>query len=386
VRLAYLQPRARYVMGDLKSDNIKFDLVHYITDQFDYAALDESKLASLLDQAPYKGNSYAREVAVASMARVKYHSAQIKAFIDSKTKDAAWKELLITAPQKGAADWSAAAGKWKDQIARSNAFEKTFYGPSKSAMKGCWAPLKKDFVDAMKPLNKGNSTALEQALSDPITSLLASRLFACATIDADGAFADKLYRYVSDFRPSRGPRIAAYFASLDALAKIKADRAKFPVAPEDLKIWFKGGIIGDAYQGSAGLDKSKIDTMGFVGDGGTGTVKTLKKSGDTTNVAFVKTKLQVMSQSCTETGRIIQWRTDGSPIYYRSCKDTGLVWIDTTPDAVNIPNVWMDGIKAGTIVEFVAGRGDAKTRKGMPLAAYSDKSKKKLVNWLGFGL
>jgi hypothetical protein len=78
---------------------------------------------------------------------------------------------------------------------------------------------------------------------------------------------------------------------------------------------------------------------------------------------------------------------DGRPIYYRSCKDTGLVTINTTPEEITLPVAeWAEGIKPGVILKFEATRGHGAERFGMPVAAYADKSKKKLVNWMGFGL
>ena len=145
--------------------------------------------------------------------------------------------------------------------------------------------------------------------------------------------------------------------------------------------------MGNAAHRVAEDQKSAYDSMGWVGDGGEGTVKAATKGAKGTTITFVTTKAQVMSQSCTETNRIVMFANDGRPIYYRSCKDTGLVTIDTTPESIVIPVAeWADGIKPGVILKFEATRGKGDQRLGMPVTAYADKTKKKLVNWMGFGL
>jgi hypothetical protein len=93
-----------------------------------------------------------------------------------------------------------------------------------------------------------------------------------------------------------------------------------------------------------------------------------------------------MGRSCVETNRILQFRADGSPLYYQKCKDTGMVTVDTTAVGITVPSEWADGIVPGAAVEFEAGFGNNAARPGLPVAVYADKSKKKLVNFYGLGL
>ena len=53
-----------------------------------------------------------------------------KNVVDARQKDAAWKELLVTAPSKGLADWNKVAAQNQEALSRSNAFEAKFFGPS----------------------------------------------------------------------------------------------------------------------------------------------------------------------------------------------------------------------------------------------------------------
>ncbi len=49
-----------------------------------------------------------------------------------------------------------------------------------------------------------------------------------------------------------------------------------------------------------------------------------------------------------------------------------------------MPPDWADGIAVGSYLEYDAERG--KTPRSLCKVVYSDKTKKKLVNWYGFGL
>jgi hypothetical protein len=105
-----------------------------------------------------------------------------------------------------------------------------------------------------------------KSLNEPIAALLFSRLAACAAIDADATLS----------------------------------------------------IVSEK------VTSSKIDPMGWVGDGGEGTVQSVKAAGDK--------------------------------------------------------------VEAGAIVKFEGARGKAPERYGLPITVYTDKSKKKLVNLYGIGL
>lgn len=388
VRLAWLVPRTRFMHSDRSSD-FETALLGYVIDQIDLKALSEPNLLKLLDTAPYKGNTYARAVVLESLARVKTAALGLKAEVDKHVTDADWKELLITAPQRGVADWNNAAEKWKDQLARSNEFEKKFWGPTRSAVHGCWPVLRKDFIEVLKTLKRANPDELTTSLSESVPSLLFSRLAACAAVEQDGLYGTRLTSIAKDLRYSRGPRIAAYSAAFDALGKIKSDRKKFPVPQSEFNLerWTDRSLDTAAADASADAQhKSKIDQMGLVGGDGSGVVKSVKKTAAGVQVTFVTVKHQVMSQRCTETNRVIRIDSSGNLIYARNCVDTGLIWVDDTPDAITVPSGWADGIKVGAMLYFAAARGKPPERIALPTAIYTDKSKAKLVNWNGFGL
>ena len=149
-RTSYVLVRSARAIFSTNRDAVQNALLAYISDQVDYKDITEAAALKLLDQAPYKGNAYARVVALESVAKARLAASRIGAEVEKKLQDDGWKELLATAPRRGVESFTTAAAAWKDQLARSVAFEKTFWGPSKKAMQGCWAPLRKDFIDVMK--------------------------------------------------------------------------------------------------------------------------------------------------------------------------------------------------------------------------------------------
>jgi hypothetical protein len=384
VRLAVVLQHASIA---LRNDNLnEMQLLQYVMDQYDYAKLSTEKITKILDTAPYKGNTYARAVLLESLGRAKKGIAIINGLVAKKSSDADWKELLVTAPQRGIAKWEKDAAKWKAELDRSNAFETKFWGPSRKALKGCYAELKADFLKIAKMLNTGNAINLRDNLSDPVAALLFSRLAACAAADDDKNHADRLLAMVPDMRYSRGPRTSGYWEAVSALSSILEDRAKFPVSANSFWFYANRSLYDAATRMSSESKASTYDSMGFVGDSGEGVVKSVKKVADGLEVTFVTESHKVMGQSCVDTNKIYGISSDGRIQYYQKCKDTGWITVDDTPGAITVLSDWTDGIKKGVVLEFDAARGKPPGRVGLPKAVYADKDKKKLVNWYGLGL
>jgi len=375
VRVANLLANSRFIFGD-RTAFFEKNLLHYIMDQVDYHGLSEKAALELLDRAPYKGNIYARAVGLESIARARLAASWVQTEIDAKARDAAWKELLITAPQRGIAAFTEAATRYKAQLARSNAFERAFWGPSRKAVQGCWPTLRKDYLDVLASMKHGTEPELVEAQNHPIAALLFTRLAACAAVEADPAYANRLLGLSRDIRYARGVRTAAYYAALEALGPIKDDRAKFPVSTADLHL-FKDRALTDAASRLPDTSKSTIDSMGWVGEDGEGTVKSVKKSGDKVVVTFATTKVRYMSYHCVPTNRIMQIRPDGTLVYYERCKEAGYRYLDVTPSPIHVPVEWADGIKPGAVVKFDASRGTGARRIGLPVAVFADAKKNK---------
>lgn len=385
VRLASVLQSVR-VLSNKDSDYFEKQLAGtYVRDQVDYRAVNLDAVAKLLDTPPYKGNLWARTIGLESVGVARAGIDAVEAEVKKRaSKDPDWKEFLVTAPERGVAEWRASAAKWKDVLARSNDFERKYFGPSKRAARGCLAGLRGDFEKVAKTLKHDSAQELRESLSDPVASLLYQRMVLCISIDDDANWAGQLRAIGADVRYARGPRVAAYWASVEALGKILADRERFPVKMADMFL-FKDNTIYDAALKEAADSKNKQDPMGYVGDSGNGVVATVKKSGGGVEVAFVKVRHQEMGYSCTDTNHVLAIRPNGTLVYRQNCKQTGLYWVDNTPGAITIPAAWAGGVTPGRWLEFKSERGKPPTRRALPVSVYADKSKKKLVNWMGLG-
>ena len=378
VRLAKVVDHARGLTVEDKISDLT--VLAYVIDQHDYKALSAPKLMQQLETAPYKGNVYARTVVLESLGRARMELAVIEAEITRRSADADWKELLVTAPARGAAEWRKAADQWKAELARSNELERKVLGPSRKAAQGCMATLRPDFLAVARTLDHKSAVAFTENLSThPIANLLFTRLVACAAVDDQPEpWISRLSKDASDLRYARGPRIAGHYAALDALTKILADRSKFPVRAQDLRFARSTELTA-----AAGKLSSKSKTPGLHADRAKGAVKTLKKTAKGLAVTFVSVKRKEMGRECTSSGQIINFRPDGSPMYYQNCRDTGMITIDETAPPMTVPLDWAGGITVGAVMEFDAEYGDKPSRIGLPRFVYSDAKKTKLVSFWG---
>ncbi len=333
-------------------------LVRYVIDQFTIHTVTTDQLMHVLDAAPYKGNAYARAVVLETSGAIKLWAARYEAAVAAKIGDPAWKELLVTAPQRGAAAWHAAADKYKDALAHSDAF-------AKNLDEGCKKQLWADFLPIVKKLKHDNARALRQSISDdPIVGVLLERLMNCLVVEGEVAPAQTLDHLASEVRVMGGPQMAAYYAAMDALDKIdklhvKASDLPYPAEPLE-------------------HDDGKIDDVGSE----EGVIASVTKSKKGLHIEFVKTRVQTMSQKCVETNRVDRVRPDGKLIYRQECHDTGLVWSNTTPLPLDVRVPYGAGLQAGRYARFDDTDGD----DVIPIVVFSDKIGKHLIAFAGLPL
>jgi hypothetical protein len=368
--------------GALARDTIaEVELAAYAVDQIDYTALSAEAVMKQLGTAPYKGNSYARTIALESLARAQMAIAVITAEVQRRAKtDEDWKEVLIAAPQRAVAAWTKDVAANREALARSAEFERAFWGPSRKAVKGCWNKLLPDFVAIAKTLDRSSAEGFAQELSASVPSILFTRLVACAAVDGDLAQASLLVAMI----PTRivlGPRAAAYYGALEALGAIAADRPKFPVAPKDLRRPSEPGLFAEAMVLIGALDMQRQ----WVGADGGGIVKSTRTTSAGVEVVFVSEKHQEMGYDCVETDKIDSITKDGTVVYRKRCKPTGLETVVTTTPSITVPTLWATGIKKGAFVRFAAQRGDTAARIAIPVFV-TPNGKPPIVNFLGIAL
>jgi len=300
-------------------------------------------------------------------------------------KDPDWKSILIDAPQKGAADWTAAAAKYKAELQRSAEFEQMMYGPSKKAFAGCEAPLKKDVAAVLKTLKRDTAKQLvEEMNAHPVAGLLFRRYHACVAGAGDPGVSAEMRR-IKGIRVLRGPRQAAYYATIDAIGKVRADRAKFAIEEHDV------GVSRDDVLDQLAFDLANETKHPSPGGGDyhiweeSGVVKSAAKGKDGLKVVFAVDKQQrYIETNCTTTNHIIMFDHDGQPIYYRKCKGS-VQTVDVSPNPINIPLHLVEGVAVGKLLSFGVSNSQER-RISMPFEIYADKKGHKLVTWYGIGL
>jgi hypothetical protein len=86
--------------------------------------------------------------------------------------------------------------------------------------------------------------------------------------------------------------------------------------------------------------------------------------------------------------RIVTFRHDGTPIYYRSCKYVGQVWVEDTHAPITVAAPFATGIAPGAFVRSLAGhdkRADGSV-PAAPLEVWSDKTRGRLISYVGVPL
>ncbi|MBX3159564.1 MAG: hypothetical protein KF773_26570 [Deltaproteobacteria bacterium] len=379
-RLAHLVSRHQYILGAADDKA----LLQYVTDHLDFAALTAAALDKAFDAAPYKGNSYARTLVLESRSVYGQIAAKVKAAVDAKAKDSAWRELLVAGPQRGIAEWNKLAAQHKDLLARTQFVEqKLLGGGGRSAAAGCWPALRRELGAMLRGLPHASDEQLEMALHEPIAQLVVDRAAACAAVDLDPAYAQVLLAFATGTR-IRGPRVAAFYGARIALEAVQRDHPRFAIADDDMRLSLSNPLV-ELARDYADLKRSKIDIMGFIaGADYEVTVKTVTRASDHIVVTFPKETLTVKNCEWVDSNRI-KWIDSSGHVYYdKDCIQHGFRKVDVTPKPVRIALDYADNIRPGSMMEYASARGD--NAWAIPTAVYADKSKKVLVNWNGFGL
>jgi hypothetical protein len=348
-------------------------LVGYAVDQFDFHAVSADAAIHQLDAAPFRGSRYARVMVLESLGRAQLVTAKIEALVAKRASDPEWKELLFTAPDRGAAAWNAAAEHDKAALARSDEFDRKL--TEGGDIHGCQTAMRADFLAIMKPLKHEDLRTLEAAMSDhPLAGLLAKRFARCLMIDGDpyAKFVGSvlLQEVSSAVRVIPGPRTAAYYAVLDAKAGHR-DRSRDRRDDEDGEdgeerstsrrhgppraLGFpdsRSGVIArltDVFQYEEENDRAN------EGDFVSGVIKSVGKgkAKGSVHVVFVKKKKLFQDQVCRETNKIdaVDPHT-GKRTYRQECHSTGSKWGEVGPDPVDVPVELAGALQPGRYARF----------------------------------
>jgi hypothetical protein len=344
----------------------------------DARALDPKALDREIDGWHELAQAHAR----LTMAAARRAAARYDAVARAKAKeDPAWQALIYDAPAKGWKAWAAAYQASRSEIDAARAYELKYGGPSRKAAKGCWDDAWVSFRDHVGKARARTLDDAKRAMTDVAGTILLEQLTMCA--DAEGQeLTTAIFGQLFDrARPTRGPRYAAYFAVLDALNELLADRDRFPLEPQSLAFHFRGRspISRSGYGNLTELDLARDD--------GGGVVKKVKKEDGGVRVEFKTERWKEGVYNCKQNNRILQWRPDGTPVYDSDCTYAGKQWVERTHDPIWIPASMAEGIKPGTFVRSATSidrHGDA--WNSIPVEIWADKDRNALVAYLGVEL
>jgi hypothetical protein len=170
------------------------------------------------------------------------------------------------------------------------------------------------------------SKVLGAVVGDPDGYLAAIALYTCEAGDKRVGLVRQLGETLERWPGYRGPRTAALSALLGAGIELDDRNAKLDI-PSVRRDWFAraGG-----------------------GANAAGTVKAVKRTGDTASIEFA-TKTQKIERCIAwhTTKRIVAIRGDGELVYEEICDNYGSVTLDKTPAAVTVKARYVDGLKPG---------------------------------------
>jgi len=339
-------------------------VVGYAIDQFDFHAVSADAVIHQLDAAPLHGSRYARVMVLESLGRARLLTARIEALVAKRASDPEWKEMLITAPDRGAAAWNAAAERDKAALARSDEFDRKLRDGGDTH--GCAAPLRADFLAVVKTLKHEDLFMLEAAMSDhPLAGLLAKRLARCLMVDGDpyGKFVGSvlLQEVTRKIRVIPGPRTAAYYAVLDAKAshRDRGDRDDDDDEPRSRRnraprpLGFFDSQSGAITRLTWAFQLEDDHHQANVGDFEEGVIKSVGKIKGGVHVVFVGKKQLFRDQVCRETNKIdaVDPKT-GKRTYRQECHYTSAKWGETAPDPVDVPIELAGALQPGRYARF----------------------------------
>ncbi len=340
----------------------------------DLELLDEAKLLAELAAAGH--NDYARLMALQALSSVRLEAKLADAKLDATAaKDPEMKAVLVDAPAKGWDAWVAAYEANKAAVDAAWAHEDLVNGPRLSAAKGCMAKASANLKLARGKKPAATPEDLAAAVTSGVGPIFLDQLVTCLKAEGKTMPADALRRLVEWGMPGRGPRTAAQVAMGEATAKVLADRPKFPITADMVR------VDGWAPQGGAvGYGHRQLPSAQYAG-----VVKTVKKEGDRVTVTFQTVKWKEKERECTQTNRILQWRPDGTPLYAENCRYTGrVVEQSSTADPFFTVSALAAAIKPGVFVTYNSGvERVGNVFEGVPVAVWSSKEKTSLLAFMG---
>ena len=303
-----------------------------------------------------------------------------RAFQLLASKDKDYARLAIHAPEQGFATWVKNRKANAVALDEARAMEDKFRDGDRKAVAGCGVSLRKHLKAHVASLAPKTKDDIVDAVNDDVGQPILAAVIACDSLEQRYGLVNTEMKLLSLGRTRRGPRTAAFWNTLDAVAEIVKDKTKFPVQPnrfggplprvEGQDNWIHVAV--DATVNKTSFDRDQK-----------GQVAAVKPQSDGIMVSFRTESWQEPVFSCKDTNRIDRIMPDGRVEYRQSCVATGTQTVRDTPRPAWIRNDLADGIKPGVSLTMrVDGRPSP--AQGFPIEVHADKARKRLIQYWGF--
>lgn len=339
----------------------------------DMKALDRGKFEKEL--AGMKINFYGKTNAILNFNIQKANSQiLLKRYAQKGKKDEEWARLF-EAPEKGWTQWMATYEANKAAFEAVKEFDKKAAKGSKKALADCGGNLRKLWFEHVKKAKKVKDIEAAQTVgTDAVGYPLLVAMMRCdAATERYLEVAAAQDLFMGKAKESRGPRYAAYDATMTVLNEIRNDREKFPL---------ERMYPNPPSMGRATWYKAYEQTFNKINyDRGTGQIKDIKKKGDVFKVTFKTVKWkEEEAYNCKDTRKVYRIRDDGTLEYYQKCKYK-TVSRSSTLEPVDVPADFGEGLKPGLMVDLMIN--GKKGRVAIPKGVYKDIDKKKFAGTFG---
>lgn len=255
---------------------------------------------------------------------------------------------VFTAADDGYRAWTVVQDAHPDGVAAVAQLEADWLGGRRSAYAGCDARLWPHFEAWIAERAPKDPDAFEAVVGEPYGWSLVAALARCEAGLDHPERAEILQSLLSYAVMGRGPRTAAVYAGLVAVAVAKADFERFPYQADGVELFTTNG---------RGVLTTGEEIMSVPVHPGSmtfrrGPIAKVVDEGNVWRVHFAKDLERVPVTTCTSTNRIAGLRPDGSVHYYQNCAQTGTRVGDFTPEPTAVDKRFAKGLKPGRYVEL----------------------------------
>lgn len=340
--------------------------------------------ASRLDQSKFDGelaalglNDYGR-----LNAKIAFHRAKLMARIYSEETKAfppAIQDLVGKAPARGFTAWEALKKKHARAWGNSQKIEKLYLDGKPAAFAGTFAKTFEAWRGFLRAEVKDatDKEAIKDVAFGGLGYNLASALVVSAAAEKRFHFAKVLYNQMEGSRVSRGPRWAAYWATLEKFGELKAADPNLPLEQRNIARWLDTPSENWTY-------KAYEQTFNNASGGGGGAIVESVSGGDPSTVTFVTKSWEQKLYDCVETNKIHRITPEGQIVYRQKCTYKGTETRQSTEKPVQVSKILVRGIAAGNLVN--AHVAYTEKREAVPIVIWDSPDEKRIVNYCGVDL